>query len=197
MKNSRIRLATLLAVLLAAPGAAHAADRGWYLGAAYSDISQDFPDSTTLFFGDVPVGDEGYKIFVGYRVLDWLAVEADYGDFGDVRNPLDILCVTTPCPTDFRASTSAVSVSALGLYSIGQFDLFARAGLAAWNAESELHDSTGALMFSRDDSDTDFRFGAGGQYNFSRVIARLEYDRVEFGKTEADVWSLGLAFAFH
>ena len=196
MKTSCTHWLTLLAVLLA-PGAASAADRGWYLGAAYSDVSQDFPSSSAIVFGDTPLGNDGYKIFVGYRLLDWLAIEADYGDFGDVHRPTNIVCVTTPCPTRFSASTTAVSVSALGLYSIGQFDLFARAGFAAWDAQSELHDSAGVQVFSRDDSDTDFRFGAGGQYHFNRVIARLEYDRVEFGKTEADVWSLGLAWSFY
>ncbi len=197
MKNSLVRLATLLAALLAAPGAARAADHGWYLGAAYSEISQDFPSSSSLSFGDAPLGDDGYKIFVGFRALDWLAIEAGYGDFGDVHEPINIVCVTTPCPTRFSASTSAAFLSAVGLYSIDKFDLFARVGITAWSAETALHDSSGARMFSNDDSSTDAHFGAGAQYKFGHVVARLEYERFEFGETEGDVWSLGLAWAFN
>ncbi|HEU5135379.1 MAG TPA: porin family protein [Steroidobacteraceae bacterium] len=195
MKHTRANRIALLAALLA-PCATPAAERGWYLGAAYSDISPDLPDSSVVF-NEVRLGDDGYKIFAGYRAFDWLAIEADYGDFGDVRGTTNIVCVTTPCPTHFSTSASAFSVSALGLYAIGRFDLFARVGFAGWSTESELHDSVGASVISNDDSGTDALFGAGAQYNFSRVIARLEYGRFEFGDSEADVWSVGLAWSFH
>ena len=205
MKNSCLRCLGPLAVLLMTTGMAHAADHGFYLGAAYSDISPDFPSTynpLTASMGDGTVGDEGYEIFAGYRALDWLAIEASYNDFGDSHGTTVIVCVTTPCPTDFSASTEAGSLSALGMYSIGKFDLFARAGFTSWRAKADFHESGGDQMFSQDDSDTDFSYGAGAQFNYSHLIARLEYEHFRFGggrfgDSEADVWSFGLAWSFY
>ena len=42
MKHSYILWVALLAALMATPDAAHAAERGWYLGAAYSNVSADY-----------------------------------------------------------------------------------------------------------------------------------------------------------
>lgn len=181
-----------------APVVTCAAERGWYLGAAYSDISPDLPESS-IVFSEVRLEDAGYKAFVGYRAFSWLAVEADYGDFGDTHEVVNFICFTIPCPVEINTSTTAVSVSALGLYSPGDFDLFARVGFSSWRAEVDVRTTTpGSVAFAtnvRDDG-TDVLFGAGAQYNFRRIIARVEYERFEFGSSEADVWSVGLAYRF-
>jgi len=197
MKSSYAHWVVLLAAILA-NDTARAAEHGWYLGAAYSDVSPDVP-SSSITFSNVRFEDDGYKVFAGFRAFDWLAVEAEYGDFGDTHEVLDIVCITTPCPVEFSTSTTAVSVSALGLFSIGEFDLFARAGFTSWRGKLELQGSSPSQFISttEKESGTDALFGAGAQYNFSRVVARLEYGRFEFGSSEADVWSAGLAWSFH
>ena len=66
-----------IATLVTLPAAA--ADNGFYLGlsAGQSQIaSEDYGDFE--FKG----GDLGYKVFAGYRMLTFLAVEGSYVDFG-------------------------------------------------------------------------------------------------------------------
>jgi hypothetical protein len=197
-----------------------AAESGWYAGAAFSDQASSYSRSTGRVPGigsDAadPLGASGFKIVAGFRMFEWLAVETDYlqlsSDRASVILPcaaavclpigcdnetcLPIVCTLNACADHVRADSRAVAVSALALWPIGQFDLFARAGIASWKTDVEYFYGE-SRTYVRDVTGTDAKFGAGVQLRLRRVTARLEYERLRFGANAADALSLGLAYHF-
>jgi opacity protein-like surface antigen len=208
MSNSRKHWATLLA-LLAAPGAASTAERGFYIGAAYSDVSPDYAPPSQIAYpalfatpsrvagGDLdPIGSRGIKWVAGYRLIDWLAFEADYLDLSGDSRRREVFCVTQPCPDRIRGETASASLSALALWPLGKFDVFARVGVSHWKSTIETVNPDGSLFWSQDLSGTDGKYGAGAQIHIHKVTARLEYERLRFSGDAANTWSIGVAYSF-
>jgi len=175
----------LLASLLAPRGAALAADNGFYLGLAASDVSSDYGPAV---IGDAD-DDLGFKGIVGFRPLDAFAIEANYVDFGETRVPLDIACITTPCPNEVSIDSQAISVSAVGMFALPLVDLFARVGYARW--ESDL-----APFAAGERSGSDPTYGAGAQVRLGSFALRLEYERFDFDDDSADLVSIGFTYTF-
>jgi len=208
MKLSYILWVALLAALMATPHATQAAKHGWYLGAAYSSVSADYAqtDNVQPAFIETPsrytdgeldtIGSQGFKLAAGFRALDWLAFEADYLDLSGDSAPLGLVCVTQPCPDQIRAETTSASLSALALWPLGKFDVFARVGLSHWDSTLETINTDGSRFWHQDLDGTDEKFGAGAQFHFHKVTARLEYERLRFSDDAADTWSLGIAYSF-
>ena len=76
----------LILATLVAPGAAFAADNGFYLGLASSDVSSDY--AVAPFDASRAEDDRGLKAIVGFRPLDKFAIEANYVDFGETHVPI-------------------------------------------------------------------------------------------------------------
>ena len=95
-----------------------------------------------------------------------------------------------------RAETTSASLSALALWPLGKFDIFARVGLSYWDSTLETINTDGSRFWHQDLSGTDEKFGAGAQLHFHKVTARLEYEHLRFSGDAADTWSLGVAYSF-
>jgi hypothetical protein len=177
----------LLSASLAAPGAALAADNGFYLGLASSDVSSDYE------LGPAAVADadddRGFKGIVGFRPLDSFAIEANYVDLGETRVPLATACITTPCPTEAQIDSQAISVSAVGLIALPLVDLFARVGYARW--EYDL-----APFATEEREGEDATYGAGAQVRLGSFALRLEYERFDFDDNSAELVSVGFIYTF-
>jgi OOP family OmpA-OmpF porin len=183
-------------VLLSLVASAACADdppMGFYVGAGIGTASLELEDadSSADFSGD----DTGWKIAAGYRFLKWVAVEANYEDYG--RPEDDVLGVR------LRGDFNSFSVSALGLLPLGNFDLFARGGLARWEG------SLSAVNFGVDVSEdnTDPLFGFGAQFRTGQLALRLEYQALLLGfdddnddEADGDDWvdllALGVTWTF-
>jgi len=209
MTHSKILRVALLAALTATPHATQAAERGWYIGAAYSSVSADYAPSPVfvpLATIETPsryvggeldtIGSQGFKLAAGFRALDWLAFEADYLDLSGDSAPLGLVCITQPCPDQIRAETTSASLSALALWPLGNFDVFARVGLSHWDSTIETINADGSRFWHQDLDGTDEKFGAGAQFHFHKMTARLEYERLRFSGDAADTWSVGVAYSF-
>ena len=178
----------LLALTVAAvtPGVSLAADNGFYLGGSASDVSSDY---------DAPVSagpaadDDGFKLIGGVRPLDSFAIEANYVDLGTTRVPLNLVCVTTPCPSQLSLDARAVSVSAVGLFTLPLVDLYARVGMARWETERQ-------ILFAQKDEGTGPTYGAGVQVRLGSFAVRVEYERFDFGADKADLKSVGFTYTF-
>jgi hypothetical protein len=175
-----------LVVCLATPYVASAADNGFYLGGSASDVSSEY--SATAGAGPVR-DDDGFKLIGGFRPLDSFAVEANYADFGTTRAPLNIACVTTPCPSEASAEAQALSLSAVGLFALPFVDLYGRVGVARWESENR-------ILVSQKGEGTDPTYGAGVQFRFGSFAVRVEYERFEFGDDAADLRSVGFTYTF-
>lgn len=178
----------LLAASLAAPGAALAADNGFYLGLASSDVSSDY-ELGPAAAGDAD-DDRGFKGIVGFRPLDSFALEANYVDFGETRVPLAVTCAGLSCPTYAALDSQAISVSAVGMFALPLVDLFARVGYARWDSE------VSALSGSAEREGSDPTYGAGAQVRVGSFALRLEYERFDFDDDSADLVSIGFTYTF-
>jgi len=164
MNSKFVSIAALGALSLAAIAPqASAADNGFYLGAGITQTD----------FGGSADG-ESFKIIAGFRPLDWLAVEANYldlagdSDFGD------------------SVDASAFTVSGLLLAEFAVIDLYARLGVANWQADA----------FGFSDDGWEPTFGAGIGAHFGSLGLRAEYEVIDASYFEAKTLSLSFTYTF-
>jgi hypothetical protein len=186
LRNRYLLLKFALAACLATPGVALSADNGFYLGGSASSVSSDYAVPAS---SGTPDDDDGFKLIGGFRPLDKFAVEANYVDLGTTRVPLNIFCVTTPCPQETAIDSQALSVSAIGLFTLPLVDLYGRVGLARWESERR-------IAFAQEDEGTDPTYGVGVQLRFGSFALRAEYERFDFGDAAVDLRSVGFTYTF-
>lgn len=176
---------------LCADTAAHADDTGIYAGASVGRAKTDFSNGA---LDDVFDGkDTAFKIFVGYRVLDWVGFEAGYVDLGEIT-----LKGNQPGVTQFRLEEAGFGAFGMLYWNIAPVDLFAKAGFVV----SQAHVRTNTLFGAFDDTDnsTDLAWGVGAQMRFGRLAVRAEYERFDFDAADGfdppDMISVGATWTF-
>src|SRR5690348_560363 len=173
MKFAAATVVGLLSLAALAPTAA-AADNGFYLGAGITDTKFDVDD-----VGSGSLDDNSFKLIAGFRPLDWLAFEANYLDLGgDKSNGASL-------------DASAVTLSGLVMAEIGIVDLYARLGVAKWDADI----SSTTLNFSDSDDGWEPTYGVGVGVHFGSIGVRAEYERFEakfFDELDTSVGTVSL-----
>jgi Outer membrane protein beta-barrel domain len=171
----------LLAAALTGPTAfllgtgAQAADNGFYLGAGVGQANVD----VDLGPVDVDGDDTGFKAIVGFRPLDFFAVELNYIDFGSIED------------AGVEVDADAIAAFAVGFLPVGPVDLYAKAGLADSDA------SIGNALARDDAGGTDFAYGVGVQLRFLSLSARLEYEEFDLDDVDnLNMLTLGLTYTF-
>lgn len=177
MRKSMLALIVIGAI--AAPAAA--TDPGFYVGAGIGITSLDVrdfnPDFADLRFEEQSFG---FKVFGGYRILKYLAVEAGYTDFGNVRS-------WEGGNLQFFKEAN-VDVSVWSGYVVGlvpasdKVDFFAKIGYGSWN----LDNTTTADGVTEDLSRTgsDLAFGLGMNFRIKKFGIRVEGDWLEVEDTD-------------
>ena len=168
--------------------------RGFYAGASLGRAELQLEDADSRY--DFKGHDTGYQIAVGYRIINWVAVEANYTDYG--RSHDDVLGV------DLEGEFTSYSLSAMGLWPIRDFDLFARLGVAHWDGEL----SVPRTSFRSTGNSNDALFGIGAQYRLGNLALRLDAQNLllgfdDDGDDEADgddwlsLYVVGFTYKFH
>jgi hypothetical protein len=164
MRSLHLAMACVVACL--ATELARAAEDGIYIGAATGQVETD----DTLGLGEVYDDQDTVNRFIlGYRPMDWFAIESNYFDLGAV-----MLEQSQPALAPYRLEQSGWNVYAVFLLELGTFDLYAKGGLVKSNAD--LTQAVGNSQASSVDNDTDFGWGLGAQVRFRKLAARIEYD---------------------
>jgi hypothetical protein len=113
--------------------------------------------------------------------LDWLAVEANYVNFGEASDD------------DVEIDADGVSAFAVGFLAAGPVDLFAKAGVVSWDATFSL-DGVGRI--GQDDG-TDLAYGVGAQLRFLSLGVRAEYEIFDIdGVDDLSMISVGFTYTF-
>jgi hypothetical protein len=179
-----MRKATLFAaVLLTLPVLpAVAADNGFYLGGSVGQANLQIDDLTggALPDDDFDADDTAFKLIAGIRPLDWLAVEAAYVNFGEPSDEV--------AGFDLEADGDGISAFAVGFLAVGPVDLFAKAGLIAWDSKIE-----GGVF---DDDGSDLAYGVGAQFRVWGLALRAEYEKFEISDVDLDMISVGVTYTF-
>jgi OOP family OmpA-OmpF porin len=163
------------AALISLPAAA--VDNGIYLGASVGQSGLQIDD----FNYDADA--TGYKLIAGWRFLDWLAVEANYLDFGSGDD--------TVAGTKIETDADGISLSAVGFLPVGPVDLFARVGAIDWSA-----DISSPGFGSEGDDGTDLTYGVGAQFRVWSLSIRAEYEMFDISDADADMISVGVTWTF-
>ncbi len=174
----RAASATIVA-LLAAP--AFAADRGVYIGAATGQANVRNADELSGF--ELDSDDNCFKAILGFRA-DFLAFEFNYVDFGQPQQTF----------AGRRVQVDAKGYDGFLVLSkrIAHLELFAKAGLLAWEMETSVQ---GLGSVTREG--TDFGFGGGAQLVFGGLAVRGEYEQFEISDVDSvNLVSVGLTWTF-
>ena len=185
MKKILSTLAVCLGVCLLA---AVPASAGPYFGASVGQSSADLgdmgPDTT------IDDSDTQWEVYGGWRLLKFVALEAGYADMGQVS------AASTIDTSSVSMSAAGLSVSALGVLPVGNFDLFAKMGYLYWDADLSIFDEALGQIDTGDDGD-DTVIGAGVVWNYPGPgAARLEYEQTQIGSLDIDSVAAGLSFMF-
>lgn len=181
MRNAIVLTALLSpAALLGMSATALAADNGIYIGGSVGQANMEIDNIPGLTAQDFKGDDTGYKFIVGIRPLDWLAVEANYVDFGSPRD--------TVAGTRIKANGDGITASVIGFLPLGPIDLFARAGLISWDADLGGRLSTDG---------TDLAYGVGAQFRVWSLSVRAEYEKFDVDHLDdLSMFSIGATFTF-
>ena len=183
----------LMAILVAAAVPASAIENGFYIGGSIGGSSievRDFDDELgNLRFSD---GDTAYKLFAGFRFLNFLAVEAGYVDLG---NPADIVGNVDGNPIEVEFGVQGWDAFAVGLLPIGPVDLSAKLGVVSWDAD--IRAVLGDVIDEDSDSGTDAAYGLGLALRLGKVTLRVEGEQFDIGDAdEVYMFSVGATFTF-
>ena len=154
-----------------------AADNGIYLGASVGQSGLQVDD----FNYDADA--TGYKLIAGWRFIDWLAVEANYLDFGSGDD--------TVFGDKIETEADGISLSAVGFLPVGPVDLFARVGAVDWSA-----DISSPGFGSDSDDGTDLTYGIGAQFRVWSLSIRAEYEMFDVSDADLDMISVGVTWTF-
>ena len=166
-------------------GPALAADNGIYLGASVGQAGVQFEDTIEGVDFDYDADSTGFKGILGWRFLDWLAVEGNYVDLGSGDDRV--------AGEKIETDVSGVSLSLVGFLPIGPVDLFARVGAVNW--EADLESPTTGLSAS--DDGTDLTYGVGAQFRVWSLSLRAEYEQFDVADADTvDMISVGVTWTF-
>lgn len=205
MKKQLLPLALFTALGV---GAAQAQDTGFYVGGSLgrSDF-QDF-NGRDIDRGMASLGltsqtstddtDTGWKLFVGYQIMPYFAVEGAYTDFGDAtaRSFISAPPAVAPLTVHTNVEATAWTLSALGMLPLGNnFTPFVRLGVNMW--DTDVSSSAGAFVASGSSDGTDWVYGIGAMYRFTpNLSARAEWERYDFDRDDVDLLSAGISWHF-
>ena len=154
------------------------ADEGLAFGASLGLVN--IKDSEPGF--DFDASDTGAKLFATYTASSYLGIEAGYIDFG---SPDDIVA----------GLPGEIDASGWNLYGVGNLplsdgvDLFAKAGIVSWEADSIID---GVLVDTSDGND--LALGLGARWNASSPFGlRAEIDWFDIDEADS-VWMASVGF---
>jgi hypothetical protein len=185
----RIRVTGILATgilglaLLLTSGALWAQNnQGFYLGAGIGDHSAEIDDLDDVDFDS---GNNARKAFAGWRFNRFVAVQAEYTDFGDSTRRVG--------PLAFTANTKGLTPSLIGTLPLGPIELFGKAGIIFY--DFEIDTPVGELV---DSSGEDAVLGVGiGATLLDHLSLTAEYERIDIDELDdADAFWLSAAWRF-
>jgi OOP family OmpA-OmpF porin len=189
-----------------------AADPGWYFGGSggpsQSDVDRDRIAADLLAQGyatssmDENERDTGFKVFGGYQINKYFALESGYYDLGD----FGYTAFTVPAGTLHGVlGARGLNLDAvLSMPFTPKFSAFVRAGVAYTETEGAF-EGTGLVNVVEPNSESkeaNYKFGAGVEYMFThRFGMRLEAERYRIDDSvgnegDIDLYSAGMVFRF-
>jgi OOP family OmpA-OmpF porin len=214
MKNisTNSRVLSLAVITAIASPIAHADDMGWYFGAAVGEAETKF---NNVKIGDELLGsdyvtsnlrtdnrDKAYKIYLGYQVNPYFALEGGYFDFGTTDFELD----TVPLGVfSNKTEMKGFNFDARAIMPFSDVVSFYALFGANYIETKNYQSGTGLITLLDSGSterDTNYQYGIGLQFDFTDSFSmRVEAERFRVNdpvgdKDYLDMASLGLMYKF-
>jgi hypothetical protein len=138
-----------------------AASADAYIGGSVGQATIEVDEDGIDFDED----DFAWKAFVGYSFLKFFAVEGGYVDLGNPEDSIGSL--------DVEAEVDGFAGYAVGKIPLGILQLYAKAGIIAWDADLEARGPGGSSASFSEDG-TDPAYGVGITFNLAKLGIRLE-----------------------
>jgi OOP family OmpA-OmpF porin len=192
----KVFIGMIVALATALPAAAQdSVMSGFYAGGSLGrSEARDVCDD--LAGGGVSCDDKdtAWRLFGGYRITPNLAVELGYTDLGEVS--------ASGAGESASVEARALEATGLGMLPLSPaMSLYAKAGV--YRGEVDGRFSSGLGGGSAEETNTDFTFGFGAQFDLARNVAlRGEWQRYrnmggdEIGESDVDLLSVGVLFKF-
>jgi hypothetical protein len=183
-------LCAAAAVVLAASPAA--AKNGLYVGGSFGYTTLTVNDlDLDLDRFDYKGDDTSYKVIVGYRFMGFLAVEGSYVSFGNLSDSFN----NDGEPITIETDLTGFDAFAVGMLPLGIADIFAKIGVASWDAD--IRAAVGDIVNPGSESGTDMVYGLGAQVRFKGLAVRGEVEYFDIADADSVYMiSIGATFTF-
>jgi len=191
-----MRMCLILAATAAFVAGNAAADTGLYVGGSVGqatiETSETIDDGQGGFEDvDFDEDDIGYKIYGGWMFLPFLGVEGGYIDFGTPEGDFD----STPFGNlDVETEADGWEGYVVGMLPLGPVELFAKAGLLAYDVEAKV--SGAGNSASASDSGEELAYGVGASIGFGNLKLRAEYQLYDVDDVE-DLYMISAGLTFN
>ena len=178
----RLAILAVLLLAVASPVAAEV-DQGLYFGGGLGNASIKQEEDGFDFNAD----DGGWKAILGWRIFKFIAVEANWVDFGSPEDEVGGI--------DVGVTADGLDLGALAILPLGgHFEMFVKGGYMAWDAEFDASDPN--LDASEDGED--LFYGAGAAFRIGESLQiRVEYEQFEIEDADTvDLASVSATFTF-
>ena len=212
MKFFKLGTQGLIALAVISSSQVMAGDEGWYMGfnigKSRVDIDNQRISSSLLSQGFVTTDitnddkDNGWKVFGGYQLNKYFALEGGYFDLGEYSFQANTLPVGT---YSGNIRIKGINLDAVGILPIThKISAFGRLGLNAAKAEDVFSGTGGVHVLDPEHNkrDTNYKMGIGLAYAFTPSLAlRAEAERYRIddamnNRGDVDLVSLGLVYRF-
>lgn len=190
--------AALIFMLVTAPSAFAADEKGWYLGAGYGQSETDINVGKVNSGFIPPLGgytsasttadetDTGWKLFGGYQFTRNWAVELAYVDLG--KSSTNTRATTGGGTDTYRYENTAKgwSIAGVGTAMVSDtFEVFGKLGAFLWDMDQKCSYTPGGgggtgcvAPTNRSASGTDLTYGLGLKYNLTKQTSlRVEWEQ--------------------
>ncbi|MEM1262829.1 MAG: outer membrane beta-barrel protein [Pseudomonadota bacterium] len=182
-----------LALLPLALVASSAFADSFYIGGSAGSVALDIDNTDITIDSD----DTGWSVHAGIPLGDMFAIEIGYTDLGRYSE----LFVLPPIATNFDAEIAGVDAFGVLKLPVGPLNLYGKAGVIFWEAETEalLEDTFNVPQrFRRDEDGTDLALGIGAEVDIGDNLAvRGEFEWFDVEDTDrVSFISLGISYRF-
>jgi opacity protein-like surface antigen len=153
---------------------------GFYLGAGWGRFNlkpENISDVGTGLVDVTRAHDDAFKITGGYRFMPYVALEADYIDFGTPNSTF----YTSGSDGNYKLHASGFAPMGVATVPLGPFEIFGKAGWLFTNNDVHVYlNQPGQQVIQSSHSSTDFMWGGGLGVTLARHFnINAEYDRIK------------------
>lgn len=169
---------------------------GPYLGGGWGRFDLDIDNARDVGQGlDAAIddNDNAFKLFAGWRLTPFLAVEAAYVNLG---SPGDAIS-SSGSNGNYEVEASGFAPAVIGTVPLGPIELFGKLGYYFYDVEARINFDNGQFLSADSDGD-DFMYGGGVGVTFlERLHVRAEYERFNLRNADkSDTLWLSAAWRF-